>query len=287
MNDQLPATTQPQLTLFQSYTEGLQAKLTFCGELLKGGMIPQHFKTPQAVLSVMLRGQELGFSPMQSLEMFNNIQGQPTLKAVGMQALAVARGGGVFTILEETDEACEVKAVRPANGYEGKYRFTLKDAERAGLLGKDNWKKWPKAMMYARCISVLCRRGWPDVIGGLNCHEEMLDEAAEVPAFLGGAEVLPPKPELVAKPKKDETEHQARTRVLMGQDNTWVYDWNLAKKEMDAEAFKNVRKAVFLSGAVADEQGYLHTQEPVPTLEAYFFQGPGRNYVKTEETAAA
>ena len=41
----------------------------------------------------------------------------------------------------------------------------MEDAKRAGLGGKDNWRKYPKAMLRARCISGALRAWAPDAIG--------------------------------------------------------------------------------------------------------------------------
>ena len=46
----------------------------------------------------------------------------------------------------------------------GATTFTMEDASNAGLRG-DNWRKWPKAMLFARAISSGYREHCPDALG--------------------------------------------------------------------------------------------------------------------------
>jgi hypothetical protein len=157
-----------------AYAVGLEQKLRVCELLLKSGCLPNSIKSPQAVYAVVMMGQEMGFSPMRSLELIDFIQGRACLRVAGMMAKAV-QAGGKFSTVEETDKLCTIKAERKDNGWTETYTFTIQDAAAMKLTGKDNWIKMPKFMLYARCASVLCRRGWPDVLGGLYSSEEMRD----------------------------------------------------------------------------------------------------------------
>jgi len=51
--------------------------------------------------------------------------------------------------------------------------FTIEQAQRAGVTGKDNWKKYPEAMLRARCISALARAVYPDVVLGIYETDEL------------------------------------------------------------------------------------------------------------------
>lgn len=175
-NGNLPVT--PALNTLQAYTEGLSAKLAFCQALIKSGLVPQSFKTPEAILAVTLKGQELGFAPMQALELFDFIQGRVTIRAAGMAALIQSRGGSI-EMVEEGPTRCILRGVRPDRKWTQEVTFTMEEAGAMGLTGKDNWKKMPRFMLYARCVSVLCRRGWADLLCGLYSTEEMADSEEE------------------------------------------------------------------------------------------------------------
>jgi hypothetical protein len=58
------------------------------------------------------------------------------------------------------------------------FTWTLDRARRARLAGKDNWVKYPEAMLLARASTDLCRAVFPDVIAGLASTEEWTDEIA-------------------------------------------------------------------------------------------------------------
>jgi len=53
--------------------------------------------------------------------------------------------------------------------------FTIADAKTASLLGNPTWKKYPAAMLRARCKADLARDVYPDAVAGVYTD----DEAAE------------------------------------------------------------------------------------------------------------
>jgi hypothetical protein len=135
-------------------------------------MVPQAYKTPEAILIAVLFGRELGFSPLRSLYMISVIQGAPTINAMGMKALALSKGGRIKTIHWDLT-SCVLCGIR--GEWEEEVEYTWKDAEIAGLVGKDNWRKNPRAMLYARAVSIVCRNQWSDLLGGIYSTEEMID----------------------------------------------------------------------------------------------------------------
>ena len=158
------------------YAANLESKLKICDLLLKSRMLPGSLTSAQAVLAIVLKGQEYGFAPMTSCELFDFIQGRCAMRVAGMTALC-KQEGGTFDVVEETADKCTIIAKRPSKKWEQKYTFKMSQAAAMGLSNKDNWKKMPEFMLYARCISVLCRRGWADILAGLYSSEEMSDGA--------------------------------------------------------------------------------------------------------------
>ena len=53
--------------------------------------------------------------------------------------------------------------------------FTWRDAELAGLTTKDNWKRMPKEMLYARCLAKGANRIGQDLLLGLYMTDELAD----------------------------------------------------------------------------------------------------------------
>ena len=147
-------------------------------------MVPQVLRgRPAAIVAVVLSGHELGLGPMQSLQTIDLIQGRPALSPEGMRALVLARGHG-FDV-DATDEYATVLCRRREWPPEREWRaftFTLADAERAHLLGKDNWARYPEAMLTARATGKACRALFADVIAGLGYTPDEVDvPAANMP----------------------------------------------------------------------------------------------------------
>lgn len=176
MNDNAPAIRAGDATSFDVLANNINAKLQVCDLILKSGLCPSHIKTREQVFGILVYGEEIGFSPMQSLQSIAMIQGKPTVDVNGLQA-KITQAGGLIEEIEHTDQLCKLKMTR---GKQSRFfDFTMEDARLMGLAGKDNWKRMPKDMLYARAVSRGARRMFADVIKGLYGKEEMLDVVIE------------------------------------------------------------------------------------------------------------
>ena len=61
-----------------------------------------------------------------------------------------------------------------------KVSWTMQDATRAGLSSNPMWKKFPRQMLKARCISEAVRGIFPAVLSGLYAPEEVSDISVQV-----------------------------------------------------------------------------------------------------------
>lgn len=126
----------------------------------------------QAIVKI-LAGQELGFGPFASMTGVAIIQGKPAIGA-NLMAAAVKRTGKYnYRVVEMTNDACEI-AFFEAGQEVGRSRFTMQDAQAAGLTGKDNWRKFPRNMLFARALSNGVRWYAPDIFNGATVYT--LDE---------------------------------------------------------------------------------------------------------------
>ena len=122
----------------------------------------------QAVVKI-LAGHELGFGPFASMTGVHIIQGKPTL-AANLMAAAVKRTGKYnYRVVEASDKRCEIEWLE-GNETVGKSSFTWDEATRAGLNSKDNWKKYPSDMLFARALSRGQRRFAPDIFNGATVY---------------------------------------------------------------------------------------------------------------------
>lgn len=160
----------------QSYASDLQAKLQFCKLLLQSALCPKSFRSEGDVLACIIYGEEIGFTPMQALQSLYIVNGVPTLGAAGIKALII-KAGGHFETISWDSKHCKLKCFR--GDWVEEFEYTIEDAQRAKLAGKDNWQNHPKQMLYARCIAVLGRNMYADALKGIQSKEVMQDDGRQ------------------------------------------------------------------------------------------------------------
>jgi hypothetical protein len=138
---------------------------------------------PAAIAAAILYGDEVGLGPMQSLAKIVVIDGRPCLYAEAQRALILSAGHDLW-LEESTATRCTWAGKRTNSDQSNRVTWTLDDAKRAGLAGKDAWRKYPRQLLSARASAELARAVFADAIGGLAAVEEVLEEE-------GGAEPVP------------------------------------------------------------------------------------------------
>jgi hypothetical protein len=148
--------------------------------LVKSGMLPNGIKTPEAAMAIAIKGVEIGMPMMQSFAQINIIGGKPCISAEGMNFLIRKHcPAAKIDIVKRDHEGCVINASRPG-AMVTKFEFTMEDAKRAELLGNPSWKKFPKNMLFARCISDMARTMFPDCIGGISYTPEELGAVVDI-----------------------------------------------------------------------------------------------------------
>jgi hypothetical protein len=159
--------------------------------LVRSGMLPKALNRPEAAMAVLLKAHELNLPAMYAFANLHFFDGRLVESAALMVGMAAERCGVTYEVVEWTDERCELLFRRP--GWEKPLPsvFTIEDAKRAGLTGKDNWRKYPKSMLLARAQAQGVRAIAPDRFGGMHSSEEVRDmppasasHAADVAAAL-------------------------------------------------------------------------------------------------------
>lgn len=206
--------------------------------------------SPKKVLACLLYGDALGMQPMSSLKEIHVIDGTPGLSAAAMQALVrrahpghrIKRielytqddGGG-----EKRFDGVTVEGLRGDTDETDTYTFTLAMATRAGLMGKDNWKKYPEAMCSARALSQICTFLFPDVFMGSPYVPEEIESFSDIPNVVepaggeNGGDIV--KPPAVESPMADPDGAEKMVEALT-QDQ-----WEVA----DADTGENI---TYISG---------------------------------------
>ena len=130
-------------------------------------------KTESECFVIIMTGDELGLSPMQSLRGIHIIQGKPVLSADLCHAIILKSGlCEYWEVVSSSDKECTIETQR-CGGKPVRRQWTWADAERAKLTGKDNWKSYPQEMLRHRCVAALARQVYPDLLLGLYIQDEM------------------------------------------------------------------------------------------------------------------
>ena len=118
------------------------------------------------------------------------IEGRPTLAAETQRALILAAGHDLW-LEDATTTKVTVAGRRKDSDQTVRVTWTIDDAKRAGISGRQNWRTYPRQMLTARATAELARAIFADAIGGLAATEE-LEEQADGD---GPAPKVEPKPE--------------------------------------------------------------------------------------------
>lgn len=141
----------------------------------------------QAVVKV-LAGQELGFGPIASMTGVYIVKGRVTLSANLMAASIKRHPKYDYRVRDLTDELAVV--VFFENGEEsGSSEFTMAMARQAGLANSDNWRKYPRNMLFARAVSNGAKWFCPDVFAGAPVYtpDELGAEVDETGDIIEGS----------------------------------------------------------------------------------------------------
>lgn len=196
---------------------------------LSPSKLHQHRNPADAYFAVMI-GQDLGLSPAASLQNIYNVNGMPALKADMKLALVKRHPEYAGCEIEGDHLSCTVTLYRK-NGTDKPdkvvSKFTIQDAERAKLVGKDNWKAYPQRMLKARALSYACNDLFPDAMIGLISHEEAMDITRPIsldtpkrkPKQADAPDHIVPEYEVIAdaeiatEPEPEEDMHEIKLRI--------------------------------------------------------------------------
>jgi hypothetical protein len=182
--------------------------MEFSKMLSDSSMVPKQYQgKPQDIMVCVQWGQEIGLAPMQALQNIAVINGKPSVYGDAMMALVQASPHceGIEEILEGEGTVNPVavciahrKGRMPVTA-----RFSVEDAKRAGLWGKQGpWSAYPKRMLQMRARGFALRDQFADVLKGLLTIEEAWDTTEQDRSQPTAARVEKPRNplDLVAKP---------------------------------------------------------------------------------------
>ena len=151
-------------------------------QLARAAAASRYFKVDpaQAVVKVLM-GRELGVPPIASLTDIHVIQGKPVIGA-GMIASQIKSSAKYnYKCRKSTNARCDLEFFEEGES-QGIHSYTIDQAQRAGLAGKDNWRKHAEDMLFARAISTGYKRYCPDVFTSKVYVPGEIPEGAPLPA---------------------------------------------------------------------------------------------------------
>lgn len=160
------------------------------------------YKDIKDAASAMVRiqvGRELGLGAAASLKAIQLIQGTPTFSANFIAALIKkSRPRYNYRVKVLTPLECSVDFMEDREVV-GNHQFTWEDAKKAGLTTKEVWTKFPKSMLFARCITAGGRVYCPDLtafpyytheeLGGAHSEDDILEDEKQEKTFVPSSEV--------------------------------------------------------------------------------------------------
>ncbi len=242
-------------------TEAIQ----FSEMLAKSAMVPKQYQgKPEDIMVAVQWGYEIGLAPLQALQNISVINGKPSV--YGDAAMALVQASPVCEGVEEYVEGegtpnpvavcvASRKGRKPVVA-----RFSVEDAKRAGLWGKQGpWQAYPKRMLQMRARGFALRDAFPDVLKGLITAEEAQDYPDE-------AKPLPPKDITPRNPLDALAPPQPAATVAV---ETQITD-AVTVRPPDAAL-----EALEQASEIADQM--VARFEPEATAIGYHLQVPGRD----------
>jgi hypothetical protein len=164
----------------------------FAKAVISSGFAPKGMNEAGVIVAIQM-GAELGLPPMQAMQNIAVINNRPAVWGDAIPAVCMASGvfdqQAWFEDFEIDDSGNPVAAIcrcRRLGGQVIERRFSLEDAQRAGLLGKSGpWAQYPARMLQMRARSWALRDAFPDALRGFPVADRvtraMVDGPPEPP----------------------------------------------------------------------------------------------------------
>jgi hypothetical protein len=228
-----PRPIDPTGGRLQAWALSLTAASQIGRALCSTSFVPATFRgKPEEAAAAILFGDEIGFTPTQSLQSIYLIGGKPALYARAMVALVLAAGHEVETV-EKSEARVTVRGRRRGSETWMVETWTKARAEKAGYTKNAKYQTDAEAMLYARATSDICRQVAPDALAGIAFSAEELEaEAAPVTVTVTRASAKPEPPAPAVEPPVEvdtETGEITDAEVVDEQPSDTITDAQMRK----------------------------------------------------------
>jgi len=174
--------------------DSLDAMWRFCTAVVNSGTF-KDINTPEIALIRLQAGLELGLTPIWSLTNIMVTNGRPSVWGDALLGLVLQHRDCedvIETFQGEGDQLTAICEVHRKGRQPIIRKFSVADAKRAGLHGRNVHNAYPSRMLQMRARSWACRDAFADALRGLSVIEEVRDiEPRAVVERVKPAVVLP------------------------------------------------------------------------------------------------
>lgn len=213
-------------------------------DLVDSKALPATITNGAQLMMVLLAGFEAGMTPMESINGYYIVNGRVTIwGSAVLTQLKRAKYG--LRWVESNDKTCTVEITTPDGKDKHTETFTFEEAVKAGLTGKDPWKKYPRNMLRWKALGNGVRFFCPEVLGGYYIKEEVDDDnGADVSivqtvterrrgrnAKTVNAEVVADEPKAPVEKTEQRLAAEERVRKIwtkMGEAKQWTLEVSMA-----------------------------------------------------------
>jgi hypothetical protein len=199
------------------------------------------------IVMIALYAKEIGVPVVTAIMGgMQNVMGKITMSAELMNSL-IRKAGHKVEIKKCDSNSCIIQGIRKDTGEGYLCTFTIEDARKAGLIkGAGGYEKYADDMLFARCISKLKRRLFPDIADRAYVHGEIEEVEKKEEISEADVEILD---QSTGEIKKISIQQAVQIEGLIGKDEE--YRQNLHKffkirsfEELDLKKFDSLKEAI-------------------------------------------
>lgn len=137
----------------------------------------KNVKNAAQALVKIIAGREQGLAPIQSMSSVFIYNDQICYLTKVFLAKIKKTKSYDYRVKESNDKVCTIEFYKDKQLI-GTTTYTYQEAIKAGLVNKDNWRKYPTLMLYYRAGSNGIKMFMPEILDGANIYEDF-DEIEE------------------------------------------------------------------------------------------------------------
>jgi len=139
---------------------------------IKSELLPKAVNTPEKAIIIQMYARAHAIDPMVAFSEIYVVNGKPSMSVKLKMSLVINRIKDAYVqVVESTNTYCKAVGFRPGRE-KMYYTFTIEQAQKAGLTGKDIWRNYADKMLMWRACGAICDIMFPDVCTMGTAHPD-------------------------------------------------------------------------------------------------------------------